>query len=114
MIENLQSGSDQACSSMGASLENVNEVKTQVEHSKAMFEDILSYINTIYPMTEQVSSAIQEQSVALSEMSSNVEIISDMADVNEKCSSEILNNSQELSEISEGLQNIIDQFKIRS
>ena len=112
MVTKLQEGSDKAFGAMDAILENVNSVKQQVQYSKEMFDEILKYMTSIFSMTEQVSSAIQEQSVALNEVSSNIEIISDMADVTESCSNDVLKNSESLSKISNNLNTIISKFKI--
>ena len=112
MIEQLQSGSQEAVTAMASSQEMA---QTTVEHATSAgssLESITSKVKSISQMNFQIATAAEEQSAVSEDINKNIVEISQIAEQSVGGAQQTASASNKLSEISHELQKLVTQFKV--
>ncbi|MBL4583898.1 MAG: methyl-accepting chemotaxis protein [Pseudomonadales bacterium] len=112
MITRLQSGVDNAVSTMGASR---SMAETTVEESNkvgAALNHIVSAVNQIMDMNQQIATAAEEQSNVANEIDRNIVSINTSGEQTAKGASATVSASLEMSALTGKLDTIVSAFKV--
>ena len=112
MIEQLQSGSQQAVQAMANSQEKAQATVNQAESAGSSLRAITSNVASINDMNLQIATAAEEQSAVSEEINRNVVEISQIAEQSAEGAQQTAIASEELSELAGQLQSLIQQFKV--
>lgn len=112
MIEQLQSGSQEAVTAMDSSQE---KAQTTVEHATSAgssLASITSQVKSITEMNFQIATAAEEQSAVADDINRNVVEISQIAEQSVAGSQQTASASNSLSNIANELKKLVTQFKL--
>ena len=112
MIEQLQSGSQEAVTVMTSSQEMA---KITVEHATSAgssLESITSKVKSINQMNFQIAAAAEEQSSVSEEINQNIVEISQIAEQSVGGAQQTASASNKLSGLSQELKDLVTQFKV--
>lgn len=112
LIETLQSGSEQAVTSMEQSRDRVLATVEQATHAGESLTTITSAVETISDMNTQIATAAEEQTAVSDEISRNIENIQEMSHQTSAGSEQIAEASEKLANLSHQLDQLIGQFKV--
>lgn len=112
MIEQLQSGSQQAVQAMANSQEKAQATVNQAGSAGSSLRAITSNVASISDMNLQIATAAEEQSAVSEEINRNVVEISQIAEQSAEGAQQTAIASEELSELAGQLQSLIQQFKV--
>ena len=112
MITTLQNKAAATVSTIKSGSENTRQTSSRLEMTSQTFEQISHDINELTEMNAQVASATQEQSLATSEISQNIVIISDTSDESKISMEESAQLCRELDSQSKSLSSLIGKFTL--
>lgn len=112
MIEQLQSQTANAVSSMTEGKELGEQSVIAVQQLGGAFNEIVAGVQAINDMNIQVATATEEQSVVTGEISNNTQAINEATQVNTEASHASAIALEELNELTGELQKQVGQFKI--
>ena len=112
MITRLQSGVDNAVSTMGASRQMAEN--TVVESNKVgdALNHIVSAVNEIMDMNQQIATAAEEQSNVANEIDRNIVSINTSGEQTSKGAAATVDASLEMSQLTGKLDSIVGAFKV--
>ena len=114
MIESLQNDTAEAVTVMGRGESSTSETVAKAGEAGNSLGKIVASIDTINGMNLQMSSAAEEQSMVAQDIDRGVNV---MLELTTEAHNEIVNSSsasRELEELSVTLEQILEQFKMRS
>jgi methyl-accepting chemotaxis protein len=112
MIKTIQSETKGAVSAM---VEGVNEVEIgtgEAAKSGEALREILDQINAVSMQVNQIATAAEEQTATTSEISGNMQQITEVVQFTSRGAQESATAAQRLSGLAEELQRIVGQFKL--
>jgi len=112
MIEQLQSGSENAVSAMKTGQKKVRESVKSATLTGHSFKSIAEFVSQISDMNSQISCAADEQSNVAEEVNISITRIKDIGVRAAKSTEHTAESSQELSILSSNLKNLVEQFKL--
>jgi len=112
MIEQLQSGSENAVKAMQTGKEKVQESVKSAMLTGHSFKSIAEFISQISDMNNQISCAADEQSRVSEEVNESITRIKDIGVRAARSTEHTTQSSQELSILSSNLKNLVEQFKL--
>ena len=112
MINNLQSGSDRAASSMQETLDKAQAGASNVVKAGELLVQIADGIASISDRNIQVASAAEEQSLVSEEINRNVNDINDLVIQVSAAAEQTAVNSRELASLADHQQQLVSRFKV--
>jgi methyl-accepting chemotaxis protein len=112
IIDQLQSGSQQAVHAMNQSHE---QTKSVVEYSGTVgttLTTIATAVERINDMSGQISTAAEEQSSVAAEVSQSIVRVSDLSSKNATAAEQTTASSQSLAQMSAGLNTLVGRFQL--
>ena len=110
MIERLQQGVMSAVSKMEEVSHRATEGVEQVENSAEALAEISGSVSVINDMNTQIAAATEEQNAVASEVSRNIEQISQLSNETAHGAYETEQSSQRLIKLTENLRVLVEQF----
>jgi len=111
MIDKLQSGVRNAVKVMEQSKAKAGIASKQALKTDDILNTILEAINSINDMNTQISSAAEQQSAVMEEISGNVINVQNMAEDTSQGAKQAAETGTDLSKLATNLQEMITQFK---
>ncbi|NRA84364.1 MAG: methyl-accepting chemotaxis protein, partial [Gammaproteobacteria bacterium] len=112
MTENLQDGASKAMNSIAKGSEQSELAVTQAQLAGTQLDNILSSVNTITEMNNQIAVAAEEQAAVTDQISQSIVSISDTGRETVAGSNQITIASAELSQLASSLKILVNQFKL--
>lgn len=112
MINNLQSGTNQAVEEMHLSIEATKLTINAANDSARLLEDSVQQINQIAQSAEMIATAAHQQTMTTDEIKHNVESIKQAAVDNAAGADQVSSASYELDKLSTELKKVTDSFKL--
>ncbi|WP_406671102.1 methyl-accepting chemotaxis protein [Methanolobus sp. ZRKC4] len=126
LIDQMQAGTQDAVSSMGKGLDEVDTGAVSLEKSVLAIGKVVEGGDTIAKMVQDIAAAAQEQSASIEEVTSSVEEVSAIseqsaaeaqeasASVEEQTASmqELSNSAQELAGVAANMQLVVSKFRL--
>jgi len=113
MVKVIQEDTGKAVSSMETGSKEVASGVKLAEQAGVSLKEIVAGVQSMQDMIQQIATAAEEQSAAAEEISSNVESIASVAKQRAAGTQQAASAAQDLSQLSEGLQNLVNQFKLK-
>jgi methyl-accepting chemotaxis protein len=111
IISTLQGGATGAVRTMTSSVRQSEEMRTQVDHSRAVLDAISDAINTITDMTQQVAAAAEEQSHTSNEIARSLAQLIDLGNRVMRELKVTVTSTDQLKHTAEDLDRLAGQFK---
>ncbi len=112
MIESLQSGAEQAVSVMSKGKQQAVSCVEQSEQAADALAMITQSVSQAHDMSEQISTAAQEQHQVSQEISERLESIVSIAEQAASGADQTSTASQEVAKLAEELRLSVDEFKV--
>jgi len=112
MIEQIQSDTQYAVTSINEGNEEVQKGKELAQKAGNAIGDIVSTTNKVVDEITQVATASEEQSATSEHISQNIEMINNVASETLVGIQQVASATSELNEMTDNLQNIISQFNV--
>jgi methyl-accepting chemotaxis protein/hemerythrin len=112
MIKSIQSETKTAVDSMGAGVEQVKRGTASTTSSGEALEDILNKINELSMQISQVATAAEEQTATTSEITQNIQLITEVVHSNVASARGTTEATQKLSEQVDELHKLVGRFKL--
>lgn len=112
IIEQLQSGTAEAVSSMEISQEQATQTVDQAEKARTALISIHEAVDKINAMNTQIATASEEQSAVMQDINGNIHTISAVAQQTVSGAEETATSSRQISEVAERLQAMTATFKV--
>jgi methyl-accepting chemotaxis protein len=112
MIESLQSGAEEAVSVMAKGKEQAVSCVNQSEQATQALELITKAVSQAHDMSEQISTAAQEQHHVSLEISERLESIVSITEQASSGAEQTSTASQEVAKLAEELRLSVDEFKV--
>jgi len=112
MIEQLQSGSENAVSAMEIGKQKVKESVESASTAGGALQSITNYVTEISDMNNQISCAADEQTNVSEDVNKSITRIKDVGVRAAESTKHTANSSQELSQLSSELKRLVGQFKL--
>jgi len=112
MIEKLQTGIQNAVSTMEQSRERASQTVTQAGSAGDSLKTITNSVGTINEMNTQIASAAEEQTVVADEINRSIVDISVISDQNAQGANKILDSSKNLHRLTAELNSVVNRFQI--
>ena len=112
IIERLQSGTEQAVNAMESSREKAVKVVDQSQATESSLISIMTNVDTINNMNNQVASAAIEQSAVSEEVSANIVKINEVSEDTVDEAAKTSQASSDLAEQAKNLRKIVNEFKV--
>jgi len=112
MIEKLQTGIQNAVSTMEQSRERASQTVTQAGSAGDSLQTITNSVGTINEMNTQIASAAEEQTVVADEINRSIVDISVISDQNAQGANKILDSSKNLHRLTAELNSVVNRFQI--
>ncbi|MEO4047361.1 methyl-accepting chemotaxis protein [Pseudomonas sp. CAU 1711] len=110
LVESIQSGVDQARSSMGAGRERLDRGTSLVQKAGVSMRDIRAALDESLAAVRMISDALQEQRAASEQVAANVERVAQVVEENSAAQGGIVQAIQALQSMSGRLQNMLQRF----
>jgi hemerythrin len=114
MIKNIQGETLTAVSSMVEGVEQVRQGTEETARSGAALEDILSKINELAMQVSQIATAAEEQTATTSEITQNIQMITDVVERNVESAHGTTVATAKLSEQVDQLHGLVGHFRLAS
>ena len=111
MIDSLQAGTAGAVQKMAGSFRQSEEMRVQVEDSRAVLASIANSVGTITDMTQQVAAAAEEQSHTSNEIARSLTQLTTLADRVMRELKDTVSNTDKLKHTATELDRLAGQFK---
>jgi len=112
MIENLQTGAQEAVQVMQTSQTSAHETMKQAEHAKQTLGLITQTVEGIKGMNTQIACAVEEQSAVAENINVSVINITDLARKVDTSTQETAHSSDKLAELGSRLRTAVHGFKV--
>jgi methyl-accepting chemotaxis protein len=112
MIEQLQSGIQDAVTVMVNSREHAGQTVEQAREAGKSLSDITAAVTVISDMNTQIASAAEEQSSVTEEINRNIVEINSAVELSAEGASQILDSSEYLNELSDELTATLGRFRL--
>ena len=112
MIEQLQSGSENAVNAMELGKQKVKESVESASTAGGALQSITNYVTEISDMNNQISCAADEQTNVAEDVNKSITRIKDVGVRAAESTKHTANSSQELSQLSSELKRLVGQFKL--
>jgi methyl-accepting chemotaxis protein len=112
MIQQLQSGAQDAVEAMATSHERANNTVQQASLAGQSLESITRAVATINEMNLMIATGAEEQSAVAEEINRNVVEINEVADMTAAGAQHTAQSSDELSALADKLKLVVGQFKV--
>jgi methyl-accepting chemotaxis protein len=112
MIGAIQSGTQNAVSSMNSGVSRVNNGVTLATQAGESIREIESNARQVVDTVADITSSLREQSVASTEIAKNVERIAQMAEENSLAVAENASTANQLERLSESLEAEVRRFRL--
>lgn len=110
MIKKLREGSQAAVSSMRSAREQTVESVTQSQQASQAIQQVTDSLNTITDMSQQIASAVEEQSATSNGIKQNINGLSGLSEELTVLSEDNTNIGEHLTDLTESLHDIAEQF----
>lgn len=111
-ITSLQSDANAAFNVIESSQKKAEDAVTSSKSVEDLLQDISSSVSTIFAMTEQVATAIEEQSVVTQDVAQNVVTVEQKSMESTTGATQIAVTSKEQAQLATTLQDIANSFKV--
>lgn len=112
MIEDLQTGAQNAVMEMENSRNMANTTVDTALEAGSSLESITQSIVTISNMTTEIATASQQQCNVVEVINQNISNITSLADRSSNAFSQVTASSQKLSDSATGMQQLVNRFKV--
>jgi methyl-accepting chemotaxis protein len=112
MIEQLQSGIQDAVTVMVNSREHAGQTVEQAKEAGKSLSDITAAVTVISDMNTQIASAAEEQSSVTEEINRNIVEINRAVEMSAQGANQILDSSEYLNELSDELTATVGRFRL--
>jgi methyl-accepting chemotaxis protein len=112
MIKAIQEETEKAVESMGEGTRKVASGVKLATQAGGALNDIVSSVNGLQAMVQQIASATEEMSTVSEQISSDIEVIANVSRETSSGSTQIAQEADNLSKISSDLRNDVSHFKI--
>jgi methyl-accepting chemotaxis protein len=112
MIRTIQNETRDAVSTMESGVREVEDGTSEAAKSGAALEEILGKINAVTMQISQVATAAEQQTATTTEISHNVQQITEVVLETSKGAQESATAASRLSQLAEELRNMMEQFKV--
>ena len=112
MIERLQKGSAEAVSAMDVSKQGVNASVEDIRQTHEHLASMKEAVSGIHGMSQQIASAIAEQSKAIGEVNGNLTVIRDISEQASHEARTSASDSRQLSSDARSLQQLLSRFRV--
>ena len=113
MIKAIQEETDKAVLSMGEGTKKVENGVRLATQAGVALNNIVSSVNGLQTMVQQIASATEEMSTVSEQISSDIEEIATVSRETSSASTQIAQEAVNLSKMSADLQNDVSRFKIK-
>jgi hemerythrin len=114
MIKTIQSETRSAVSSMYEGVDQVRQGTEGTTRSGEALEDILTMINELAMQISQIATAAEEQTATTSEITSNIQMITDVVGRNVDSARSTTDATNKLAQQVEELHQLVGRFKLAS
>lgn len=111
MISAIQSGTDQAVSSMKQGVERVSSGVGQAQRAGVTIAQVQQHSRQVLEAVSEISIALREQATASNEVARNVERIAQMAEENNAAAGGNADTASGLRQLAEALSAQVGRFK---
>lgn len=112
MIERLQTASRQAVGVMQTSQEQASDTVAQADEARANLDAIVSQVETIANVTNEIATASDQQSASIDEINRNIVSISDVAQQTNRGAAELEASSGSIQDVAGRLAGLVGSFKL--
>ena len=112
MISRLQSGVDNAVSTMGSSRDMASNTVEESNKVGEALNHIVSAVTDIMAMNQQIATAAEEQSNVANEIDRNIVSINTFGEQTSRGATETVDASREMSELTGTLDSMVSAFKV--
>jgi methyl-accepting chemotaxis protein len=112
MIKTIQLETGKAVGAMESGVREVEKGTDEASKSGLALEAILVQINAVTQQTQQIATAAEEQTATTSEISNNMQMITDTVQESARGAQEVTRAAGRLSEISEELGLVVGRFRL--
>ncbi|MDF1644807.1 MAG: methyl-accepting chemotaxis protein [Pseudomonadales bacterium] len=112
MISRLQSGVDNAVSTMGSSRDMASNTVEESNKVGEALNHIVSAVTDIMAMNQQIATASEEQSSVANEIDRNIVSINTFGEQTSRGATETVDASREMSELTGKLDSMVSAFKV--
>lgn len=112
MIEQLQTGAQQAVDMMSTGTAQANSAVVQASDASGALEHITEIVSVIRDRTNQIAAASEQQSAATRQIESNIDRISSVASHTAESSSRISANTDSLAELAARMADLVGRFRV--
>ncbi|SEO79598.1 methyl-accepting chemotaxis protein [Aquisalimonas asiatica] len=113
IIEKLQSGTREAVGVMNQGSESAGRNVQASQQAVEVLEGIIAAVTHISDMSNQVATAVEEQTTTAEDINRNITAINDVAAETTSAVDEAAGASQELARLATELQDVVSQFRVR-
>lgn len=113
MVQSIQHGAKQANQSMAESVQNMSLVADHSQHIQSYLDDILHHVNEVQDQVTQIANATEEQTAAISEISNNMQHISDSTQEVANIATSALDYQRQANSLMDNLVARLEHFKLR-
>ncbi len=114
MIRTIQGETQTAVGSMAEGVDHVQQGTAETTRSGAALEDILNKINELAMQVSQIATAAEEQTATTSEITSNIQMITNVVDRNVASARSTTDATRKLEEQVNELHTLVGHFKLSS
>jgi methyl-accepting chemotaxis protein len=112
MIKAIQNETKGAVSSMEEGVNEVERGTIDAGKSGTALEQILNQINAVSMEINQIATTSEEQTATTVEITNNIQMITEVAQMNASCSNDAAGAARELVAHAEDLKNLVSRFKV--
>lgn len=112
MIEQLQTGAQQAVDMMSTGTAQANSAVVQASDASGALEHITEIVSVIRDRTNQIAAASEQQSAATRQIESNIDRISSVASHTAESSSRISANTDSLAQLAARMADLVGRFRV--
>ena len=114
MIQQIQSDSHGAVSTMANATKQVDEGIVLADHAGVSLQEIVEISQKVTHMVSQIAVANEEQSSTSEQISKNMEAIASVTQQTASGTQQIARAAEDLNRLTETLQSLVNQFKLNS
>jgi methyl-accepting chemotaxis protein len=112
MIKAIQSETKGAVSAMEEGVREVQQGTVEAAKSGSALQEILDQINTVSLQVNQIATAAEEQTATISEITGNINQISEIVQCSAQGSQDSSLAAARLASLSDDLSTLVTQFKL--
>ncbi|MBK1694070.1 hypothetical protein CKO09_04875 [Chromatium weissei] len=112
MIRAIQQETQMAIASMDAGVQGTVQGAAEAAQLETSFQHILQQINEVYALVGQIATAAQEQHLATSEISNNLQQVNEVASSSVDSATETATAAMQLNQQATSLQQLTQRFRL--